>query len=46
MPGWSDHAWLRHTRALVLDAALTARLGAFTVVYSPETGLTHRKDST
>ncbi|MFE6715091.1 CRISPR-associated endonuclease Cas3'' [Streptomyces sp. NPDC057695] len=44
LPAWSDHAWLRHTRALVLDGALTARLGAFALHYSHETGLTHRKD--
>ncbi|MFF6888039.1 CRISPR-associated endonuclease Cas3'' [Streptomyces sp. NPDC012421] len=44
LPGWSDHAWLRHTRPLVLDTALCARLGGFTLVYSHETGLAHRKD--
>ncbi|MFB7411471.1 CRISPR-associated endonuclease Cas3'' [Streptomyces sp. NPDC056202] len=43
LPGWREHAWLRRTRALVLDAAFTAHLGAFAVHYSPETGLAHRK---
>ncbi|MFI1154976.1 CRISPR-associated helicase Cas3' [Streptomyces sp. NPDC020817] len=41
LPGWSDHPWLRSTRALVLDPHLTGAIGRYAVAYNPETGLTY-----
>ncbi|AJF70292.1 CRISPR-associated helicase/endonuclease Cas3 [Streptomyces vietnamensis] len=41
LPGWSEHAWLRRTRALVLDTARTAHVGDYVLTYDPETGLTY-----
>ncbi|WP_326696271.1 CRISPR-associated helicase Cas3' [Streptomyces sp. NBC_01754] len=43
LPGWAGHAWLRHTRALVLDTAHTARLGDHALAYDSETGLTYTR---
>ncbi|MFI5620259.1 CRISPR-associated helicase Cas3' [Streptomyces sp. NPDC051567] len=39
LPGWHGHPWLRRSRALVLDASRTARLGEFTVSYDDDLGL-------
>ncbi|MFE6662602.1 CRISPR-associated helicase Cas3' [Streptomyces sp. NPDC057697] len=39
LPGWHGHPWLCRSRALVLDASHTARLGDFTVSYDDEFGL-------
>ncbi|MFJ3505084.1 CRISPR-associated helicase Cas3' [Streptomyces sp. NPDC090135] len=41
LAGWSEHAWLRRTRALVLDTGLTAHVGDYLLAYDPETGLTY-----
>ncbi|MGW2595409.1 CRISPR-associated helicase Cas3' [Streptomyces sp. NPDC001515] len=39
LPGWHGHPWLRRSRALVLNASRTARLGEATVSYDNEFGL-------
>ncbi|MGK5530150.1 CRISPR-associated endonuclease Cas3'' [Streptomyces sp. URMC 129] len=39
LAGWRDDPWLRHSKALVLDAELAAVVGEFAVRYDPELGL-------
>ncbi|WP_351230163.1 CRISPR-associated helicase Cas3' [Streptomyces sp. NPDC002133] len=39
LPGWRGHPWLRHSRALVLDASRSARMGDFIVRYDDDLGL-------
>ncbi|TVL88484.1 CRISPR-associated helicase Cas3' [Streptomyces sp. SAJ15] len=39
LPGWLGHPWLRHSRALVLDASRSARVGRWVVRYDEELGL-------
>ncbi|MCC3769503.1 CRISPR-associated helicase Cas3' [Streptomyces sp. UNOC14_S4] len=39
LPGWHGHPWLRHSRALVLDASHRAQLPSVTVQYDDEFGL-------
>ncbi|MEV6730754.1 CRISPR-associated helicase Cas3' [Streptomyces sp. NPDC051364] len=43
LPGWTSHAWLRRTRALVLDPDLTTVLGDHLVTYDAETGLSYTR---
>lgn len=47
LPGWSDHdPWLRRARALILDDALSARLGGRRVTYDAELGLVDEREGT
>ncbi|MGI5204723.1 CRISPR-associated helicase Cas3' [Spirillospora sp. CA-108201] len=39
LDGWRDHPWLRHSRALVLDASGAAQLGDHSVRYDEWLGL-------
>ncbi|MGW1163564.1 CRISPR-associated helicase Cas3' [Streptomyces sp. NPDC002519] len=39
LPGWRGHPWLRHSRALVLDASRHALLGDHSVRYDHDLGL-------
>jgi len=41
LEGWRDHPWLRHSRALVLDASGAARIGDHVVRYDRLLGLVH-----
>jgi CRISPR-associated endonuclease/helicase Cas3 len=43
LPGWTDHVWLRNTRALVLSPSLTATIGEYAVSYAAETGLAYTR---
>lgn len=43
LPGWDGDSWLRRTRALVLDAALSAQLGGYRLVYDHQVGLKHER---
>jgi CRISPR-associated endonuclease/helicase Cas3 len=44
LPGWTADPWLRTTRALVLDADLSTRLGGYHLRYDHELGLIHTRE--
>ncbi|TCJ32307.1 CRISPR-associated helicase Cas3' [Parafrankia sp. BMG5.11] len=43
LPGWDGDPWLKRTRALVLDVALSAQLGGYQLVYDHQVGLKHER---
>jgi CRISPR-associated endonuclease/helicase Cas3 len=45
LPGWGGDAWLRRTRALVLDDAASASLAGHRLTYDPDLGLIDEREA-